>query len=206
VLAWIMPTQPRLAAAEIVRRVGLATPSPAEAGIYLQAALADLDRNAGSKAPSPGASVMRALRGSGAITADMLGGVLAQCLPPPAAAPAGRFQCHAAGAITLVAGLRPTSRASWIRPQDLRIQIESARLGQPEGTWLELERRSPPSDDTGTMFSGAVFMAPERPGSWTGELTVRLHQLPEGSDAFSRVEQVPFALEVTPRQTDRPEP
>jgi len=206
VLAWIMPTQPRLAASEMVRRIELATPGPAEVRVYLQAALADLDRNAGSKAPSPGASVMRALRGGGSIPADALGDLLAQCLPPPAAAPAGRFTCDTSGAVTLVAGLRPTSRASWIRPQDVRIQIESARLGKPDGSWLEMERRSPQESDTGTLFHGAVFVGPSEPGVWTGEMTVRLRQGQAGANPFERVEQVPFALQVAPRQTPPRDP
>ena len=198
VLAWLMPTQPRIAAAEMVRRLEAGPPDPSAARVFQEAALLDLDRGAATGLSSPGASVMRTLRSTGAIPPDALGDLLDRCLPPPAVSSPGGFRASGS-TVTLVAGLRATSRALWIGPDELHVQVESARIQGPGGGWISLDRRSPDRTDTRTRHSGGVFVVPDAPGTWKGELTVRLEQVPLGARPFRRTEQVPFTLTVEPR-------
>jgi len=198
VLVWLMPTQPRIAAAEMVRRIDSGVNDPAASRLFMDAALADLDRGATTGLASPGVSVMRALRRSGAIAPDALGDLLGRCLPTPAVSSPGQFRTSGT-TVTLVAGLQPTSRALWIGPDDLHVQVESARLQALDGSWIPLERRSPDRTETRTRHSGGVFVVPAGPGTWTGELTVQLEQVPAGDRPFRRTERVPFTLTVEPR-------
>ena len=101
--------------------------------------------------------------------------------------------CKPEGAFIVTATLPATQPAIWVTRNELRLTITSASVREADGTLRPLAPISAEARGSTREFDGTAFRAPSAPGTFEGELRVRM-QRPGGG--FEAEATAPFQLRV----------